>query len=497
MRYIQYFHLVKYLNECAFIKIMDIKEVLSSKYFERILLSVFILVILFAYSYRFGAWFYDIVPWIFFVGMIASLGTIVGVLMFPLAIIYQTLFYYKLTFLPLAFTTVYSIIILLILISVRFMKKETIKRDVNLVLIIVLGITALLSTIMNGYHIGIGNPEFTHYIEGILIFFVIGTFVSTKKKLRLFNWMLLFAIAALAFRLYNHVFSYDIAIPGFENNYLARVLSFYVPFLIGLFWAERKKYLKFLVLIVLVFTAQGITQLGSRATYLALGIAVPLMLIKNFKKKSTWGFMGLGLVFLMFFASPFLFQDVKSISYALQGTESEEDSIQGRALVAEMGWETFRKSPLVGYGVYPSIFENLMLKNYGWYKSGHNAFIIIAVEMGIFGLLAYVGLFISSIYYCYKAQMLSKGKDDYIYHISQGTMFGLIAIGINQAMLNNPWIPTVFIGFGLSTALYYLAKTGHKGKFKIPKWMLPLILFMTLASVLMFIFYIFVKLVLG
>ena len=144
------------------------------------------------------------------------------------------------------FTSFYTIIMAGLLIAILFLRKETIKKDMNMYLIVILGVTAFLSTTFNGIHIGFGNPEFTHYIEAVLLFFVITIFVSTKKKLRLFSWLLLFAIAALVFRLYNHSYTYDCAIFGFENNYLARILSFYIPFLIGFFWAEKKKYLKFL-----------------------------------------------------------------------------------------------------------------------------------------------------------------------------------------------------------------------------------------------------------
>lgn len=471
------------------------KEEFFDKYLDKMLLVVFIIVFLFSYSYKLGGFYYDIIPWVFFGGMFIAFASIIGILMFPLALIYQTLFYYKLQFLPMAFTSVFTLVIVGILAFMLIMKKEHIKKDTNMYLIITLGLAAFLSTTFNGLLIGIGNSEFTHYIEAVLIFFVITIMISSKKRLRLFNWMLLFAIGSLALRMYNHTYTYDYAILGFENNYLARVFSFYIPFFIGFFWAEREKYLKFIIVLVLAVTLQSITQLGSRATYLALGLTLPFLFLINYKKKSTWTFATLGIIFLLFFTPSNFFEDIESITYAKQGTESEEVSIQGRFLVAEQGWETFKEQPIIGYGVYPDRFENLMLQRYGWYKSGHNAFIIIAVQMGIFGLLAYLLLFGFSIYYCFKTMRATKKKDPYLYYLSQGTMFGVIALGINQAMLNNPWIPTAFIAFGLSSVLYYLAQAKTVGKFKVPKIVWYIALFIAILTIIFFFIFLVLNLI--
>jgi len=464
------------------------EEVKVDKRFAQIILLAFVLVFLLSYSYKFGNAYYEIIPWIFFSGMILSIGSVIGLLMFPVALIFQTFFYFKLTFLPIAFTSLYLLVAAAVLVGILLIKKEKIKKDANLYLIIILGAAAVLSTFLNGYNVGFGNSEFTHYAEAVFLVLLIPAFVSTKKKLRMFAWILLLGVASLALRLYSHVYTYDYALPGFENNYLARIFSFYIPFFIGFFWAERNKYMKLVILVVLAFTVQGMTQLGSRATYIATGIALLLLAIKNVKKKSIWVFAGLGVVFLLFFTPPSFFNDLESVFiHAPQGAASEEGSIAGRFIVAKQGWNTFLERPILGYGIYPSIFENLMLEKYGWFKSGHNAFIIIAVEMGLFGLLTYISLFGFSIYFCYKAQKIA--KDKFVKNIAEGTMFGLVALALNQYMLNNPWIPTAFIAFGLSSAIHYLAKEGQEGTFKISQ---TLMLFFTFASIgvsLMLVFY--------
>ena len=71
---------------------------------------------------------------------------------------------------------------------------------------------------------------------------------------------------------------------------------------------------------------------------------------------------------------------------------------------------------------------------------------------------------------------MARKKDDFIYHIANGTMFGIWALGMNQYMLNQPWLPTVFIGVGISSAIYYLAKTKKEESFEIPKVLILLLI---------------------
>lgn len=438
---------------------MKKEQALTEKALRRtVIITAFIIVFLISYSYKFGEWFYTIIPWTFFLAMIISFGSIIGIMLFPLAMIYQTLFYGWFQFLPLAFTTLYSAIIIALICYHLFRGNEEIKIDTNFVLVMIIGFVAFLATVLNGVHVGFGNYELTHYFEAVLIFLVVTTFVSTKKRLRLFSWFLILGFAALAFRSYNHSVYYDMAIFGFENNDLGRRFAFFVPFMIGLFWAEKDKYLKTLIIIVVAFLVQGITQLGSRATYISVGIPLVFLGIKHFKKRSVWSFAVLGALFFIFFTGPQFYADLQSISYAKEGIESQEGSIQGRFFAMEMGWRLFKERPLFGYGVYPRDFNIIMEQRFNSKISGHNSYVILAVEMGIFGLIAYVLLFIISFLNSYRAQRIFKGKDDYLYYVANGTMFGTMAIAINQFMLNQPWIPIVLIQAALSSILLYLAK---------------------------------------
>ena len=92
------------------------------------MIAIFIIIFLFSYSYRLGGYYYDIIPWVFFTGMLVSIASVVGILMLPLALIYQTLFYYKLTFLPISFTSLFTILVVVLLIAILIMKKEQIKK---------------------------------------------------------------------------------------------------------------------------------------------------------------------------------------------------------------------------------------------------------------------------------------------------------------------------------------------------------------------------------
>lgn len=439
------------------------------KNFDKIILWSFIAVFLLSYSYRVGQYYYDVIPWFFLAGLLSAAVYLFGILLFPLAMVYQTFFKFHLTFLPGSLSSIYMLLALAIFLLYISFRKIELNKDLNFFLIIALGVTAVASTIINRLPINFQNYQLIHYIDAIVIFLIITAFINSEKRVRYFTWILLLGIASIAFRLYGHVYTYDRSISVFENNYLARIFAFYVPFFIGMLWAERKKINKFLIFTVFAFTAQGITQLGSRATYLAVGIAMILLFVMNIHKKITWALAGMGFIFIIFFTGPQFAADIESGIGSVLGNEEDDGSVAGRKLVAEYGWNMFLEKPIEGHGLSQNRFENLMKERYNWFKSGHNSYIIIAVELGIFGLLAYVLLFLTSIYNSFRASVIFRKTNPYLSNISKGTMFGLIAIGLNQYMLNNPWIPTAFIGFGLSSALLSLAKKKKKQDLKEAK----------------------------
>lgn len=438
------------------------KEVETNK-FDRNIIIAFVFVFLVSFSYKFGGYYYDIIKLFSVIGLIASLLTKRwGLFIFPLSLIFIPMLDSSITFFPFSYSTTYFLVCFIVLAGLLFFKQEKIKKDSNLYLVIIFFLVALVTTILNGYPPGSGNWEFTHYMSAVLVFFILSTVISTKKKLRLFNWVFILFMVSLAFRLFNWVYSYDTAIVGLagENNHLARLFSFTLFFVIGVFWAEKNIKLKVLILISLAFLANSIVQLGSRATMISVFIAGFLLFIKNITKKSTWIFSLLALILLIFFAPPIFFQDISTISQIKEGTEAEEGSISIRTAIFLEGLELFAERPIIGYGIRPFGFVNAFREKYEdptLRRNAHNVFLIVAVETGIFGLLSYLFLYISSIYLCFKAQKLTKGKNSYIYYISNGTTFGLIALGINQFMMNQPW-QMIFIAAGLSSALYYLAK---------------------------------------
>ena len=99
-----------------------------------------------------------------------------------------------------------------------------------------------------------------------------------------------------------------------------------------------------------------------------------------------------------------------------------------------------------------------MERLHGSRGSGHNSYIQIGVEMGLFGLIVYVSLFISSIFLCYSAQKISKHKDDYIYYIANGTMFGLISTKVAHAF----WMNYIACTCGANQNKYTKLKPANK-----------------------------------
>jgi O-antigen ligase len=432
-----------------------------NKDFELKIIIIFILVFLLSYSYKFGGRFYQIVCWVFLLSMILTLSfSVMGLLMYPLSLYFYKWYYAYIYFLPLAFNTIYllvSVLVFSVFISNGIAK---IKKDINLYTILFLFFIVIASTLLNGFNIGFGNWEFTHWVHAVLVYLIISSTITTRKRLRIFCFLLVFFAGALAFRAYNHTFTYNYTIWQFENNDLARHFSFYVFLLLGLFLAESHKYLKYIPFVVMGFVGQTITQLGSRATFISVAIGGIFTGIFNFKKKSLWVIGVLGLILLIFFTPPEFFRDFRSVfEEAPQGVDSQDGSIVGRTEILLISFEAFKDNPILGYGVYPWR-ANQVVARYGGTRSLHNSYMEVAIQMGFLGLIPYILLFVFSIYLCFKARRIA--KDDFVKYIASGVMFGLISLSINQFMLNEPWVVTVFIPVGLSSAVYYLAKHPEK-----------------------------------
>jgi O-antigen ligase len=376
-------------------------------------------------------------------------------MMYPVSLIFQFVLPTELPGVPIALPTIIMLGCLYFMITEKLNNKKKYPIDYCASLTYAMILLLFILTAIHGLPISFKNYRLMHFLESGILFFIISRRINSEKRLKVMSWILVFLSLAISVKLFSYTTLFEQAFFGFENNNLSRQLSFIIPFMLGLFWAEKNNILKSLIIITMAFTAQSLIQLGSRATYISLFIALSLMSLRNIKKRSIWLFGILGVILLIVSASDVIIEEFDSIfEQGFKGENSEEASISGRYWALRQGFGLFMDSPIFGHG--PGYFERAMYHKTGVGMNAHNSYIEIMASWGISGILIYLSMFYFSLVNLWKAQKkLIKNK--YVYNVAQGCFFGIVAIMINQFMINGPWEPMVWLGFGLSSALYYLS----------------------------------------
>lgn len=86
----------------------------------------------------------------------------------------------------------------------------------------------------------------------------------------------------------------------------------------------------------------------------------------------------------------------------------KEQTTQSRLIVWGMSWEGYKERPLLGWGlenynlVFNKYYKPILWKQEPWFDRAHNVFFDRLTQNGIIGLLAYLGLFGSVIYYLWR-----------------------------------------------------------------------------------------------
>jgi len=437
---------------------------IDERRFVKIIIISFIFVFMLSFSWQLSKLYFDIITVFSAVGIMSMpLFTLTGLIIYPLASFMHSLLPSGIGSIPLSLSTLYDFAALAGLLFFIFKYKKESKLNINDLWVLSFFILLNLLMIYHGVNISFSNYWYILSLEAILIYFVVSKSITNPPRIRAFCWSLILIVMSIIFRYTIYAREFQESFGGsFDNNMFSRDLVFIIPLVIYLFWSEKNKWLKGILLVCLALLIQNFAVMGSRASWISLIPVLLIISIKNIKKKSTWGFGVLAILFIIYYviSSPQIVNEIFSIKYAESGEYSEEGSIQGRFQALDAGLILFKEKPLLGWG--PSRHEDVVSQKLEEMRMGgrntHNAHLEVMLSMGLFGILIYIMLFVYSTINAYKAQKLAKGKDELIYNISWGVIFGLIALCINQAMINRSYTAIVWIGFGLSTALYHIAK---------------------------------------
>ena len=446
-------------------KLKNIKGKLS---FENTALIIFIIIFIASrqlHQYHYQTYF---INQIFTLGVILlPLKTFMGISLYPLSAIFSFFLPTNFYGTSVALTTIYQLGVLFFFVLYFFFLKK-LKRIHNPSNIF-MGILIVIFFIITIYHdqgIGMYNSRLVHFLEGALIYFTIIYFLSEKKKMRLFLYGLLFTAFTITVRFFTFG-SFEYSMAGFENNAVSRVLIFIFIPAVFLFFAEKKWQPKVIALVLSGFILHSLIYLGSRGTYMAAVAMFLMIFLRNIHKPKIWAAFVVGIIFFTAIAPQMFWEEWGSIKEAQYGVESSDQSIAGRFYSAEQGLRLFKDNLFMGVGI--GRFQPALNAYVGYSMNAHNAYIEMAAEQGIFGIIFYLALFVLSFWNLFRAIKNFRGKDQFFYNMSLGVQLGFVGLAVNQTFINGPWDSIVFIAFGVSTALYVISQKQIKNVTKLPE----------------------------
>ncbi|MGQ9610792.1 MAG: O-antigen ligase family protein [bacterium] len=347
----------------------------------------------------------------------------------------------------------------------------------------------VMAASMRTYVTGIVDVLTGDFFKIIVIYFLLINLVNTERRLYATIWILILSTLWLA--IHSILLSRGIVIGDVslvegsrvkssgifsDPNDLAQAIVVAIPFIFNLFFYER------LVMKKIILGAIGVVMLfaflltGSRGGFIGLAV-VMFLLIRRKTGTIAGAFLSIVcLAGLLAFAPDYMIERLESAS-PYEGTGA------GRIEIWYEGWEMFLSNPILGVG----------MNNYAEYQSthhvAHNSFVHVAAELGLPGLIIWMGL----LYFSFKA--LNETRKVYApeaeiskaHVLSDSLIASMIGFLSTAFFLSRQYSYLPYILIGLSVVGYQIANKdmGLMLRFSLPE--LRNVLLATLAFLVIWV----------
>ena len=338
----------------------------------------------------------------------------------------------------------------------------------------------------------------------LVMFIMMAIFLfSLQKKIKIVSWIVIIILGievyAVIIEAQEMIKSAGFISPGSlkgvtaNRNITAFSIALKIPFILFLFEIIRKNYFKALLIILLFFSIICLSMIQSRASFIALGFIFLTYAFKNIyffytesKRKHLYRlFFFIGPFFLAILFNQFYLSNkgADAVSRAASISFNTVDgSVNQRLRYYQDVLTHIKSNPFLGVGLgnwkLKSIdYDARDIEGYVVPYHAHSDFIQLGAELGFFGFVLYVSIFIWVVYFGFKlirSAALSENEKVFIYLI-------LVALGVYSidANLNFPIArPQVLVIWSLILALvisYFQKYEIKKGKVK-RSFISPLIL---------------------
>ena len=285
----------------------------------------------------------------------------------------------------------------------------------------------------------------------------------------------------------------DLAIKGsYSNkNILASAIFIKIPFAVWLFYFRRENYLRLIGAVGLTLGTLAVFFMSTRTFYLATILTVVIFVIYGaidffiLKRRETGVkvLIHVGLVVIAFgifsFVQNYLYpQEVRqSTSFGARlaevaNQENASNNLRKTAWVIT-ATDMIPNDPLLGVGIGNwkvrfLQYENSYSPHYIYMYKNHNDFLELTAEVGIFGGLAFVAIFLLAAFYFFKGTYKNKNSEQEQWFFLP--LFGLFAYSFD-AFFNFPQdrpeiqaLFGIYVGIAVGLAVLYFRKNNKERK---------------------------------
>lgn len=346
----------------------------------------------------------------------------------------------------------------IIVVSTTVIQRKRIfsKNPVNF-LIIAFWFLCLISVYASG-PTELAQWQFKFFTRVILITLIITVLVDDPKRFRYYLWAIAIFIGLIAAQsgvrgtLAGQIGGASKGFEGLvgERNFMAVMLCITIPIVFYMLLTERRKWLKFILLIAVFGDILALVLTYSRGGFLGFMGLVVFALAKA-RHKIPALIVGGFLVFILvnYFIPQAYIDRVATITQT--DMEEQDKSAKGRLVAWRSAIEMIKDKPITGVGFYNS---EEMMENYPDPKTGvtvpgkaiHNALLKVGAEVGLPALFLYIAIYymvyrmLGAIKRKVKAHGLA-GEISAYASMLQTAFVGFFVSGmfINSCFIDMPW----------------------------------------------------------
>jgi O-antigen ligase len=343
---------------------------------------------------------------------------------------------------------------------------------------VVLLLTLSLQSLLFAYDVPFALRALGQALKTLVLIYLVVQLIRTPRDLEKYVLVIFVGcIASIGFGFLNYVFGwvkgYSLLAGGtvvrFEGthsdpNAFAVYLISAVPIGVYAVLRFRRWFYRILAVLGLVAILFGVFSTYSRGAVVPMAFVVLAILARAARNRVNLLFILAMLAVAVILTPTLYWHRLTSLGDVLSG-ESTDTSLRNRMAAMRAGWHLFLDHPFTGVGI--GNFAARSGSEFFLRTSTHNAFLEVAVSIGIFGLMAYVTMYASALGHGISALRAKwKRQHEWMRHLIfyllvsfVSTLFGALFLTIPFSYIT--WLPAAGLLAAGRIALKHAGPSGN------------------------------------